>query len=361
MLYWLLYEMHQFWSPLNVFRYITFRAALAIVTGLAIGLVLGPPMIRALRRLHIGQAIREEGPSSHQAKAGTPTMGGVLILAAVVVPILLWGDLTEPWVWVITATTLAFGGIGFLDDYLKVRRGKNLGLRAREKMALQIVAALAAGTAIRLVAGNAPHAGSLAVPFFKDISLDFGWAYVPFLALVLVASSNAVNLTDGLDGLAIGSMLIATATYSIFAYLAGHSRLAQYLQIPAVTGAGEVTVFLAALGGAGLAFLWFNCHPAQVFMGDVGSLALGAAIGCAAAICKQELLLVVVGGLFVMEAGSVILQVASFKLRGKRIFRMAPLHHHFELAGWAETQVVVRFWIIAAMFSLMGLATLKLR
>lgn len=361
MLYWLFYELHVFWSPLNVFRYITFRAALAIVTGLGLGLYLGPRLIGALRRLHIRQTIREEGPSSHQVKAGTPTMGGVLILASVLAPILLWGDLTEPWVWVITVTTLAFGGIGFLDDYLKVRRGKNLGLRAGEKMALQIVAALAAATAIRLVAGNAPHAGSLSVPFFKNIALDLGWAYIPFVAVVLVASSNAVNLTDGLDGLAIGSMLIATATYSIFAYLAGHARLAQYLQIPAVTGAGEVAVFLAALGGAGLAFLWFNCHPAQVFMGDVGSLALGAAIGCAAAICKQELLLVVVGGLFVMEAGSVILQVASFQLRGKRVFRMAPLHHHFELTGWSETQVVVRFWIIAAMFSLMGLATLKLR
>lgn len=361
MLYWLLYELRDLWSPLNVFRYITFRAALGIVTGLVVGLYLGPRLIGALRRLHVGQVIREEGPASHLTKAGTPTMGGLLILAAVAVPIVLWGDLTEPWVWVITLTTLAFGGIGFLDDFLKVRRGKNLGLRAWEKLAMQIVAAFVAGTAIRLVAGNAEHAGSLSVPFFKEITLDFGWAYIPVVALVLVASSNAVNLTDGLDGLAIGSMLIATATYSIFAYLAGHARLAAYLQIPAVTGAGEVTVFLAALGGAALAFLWFNCHPAQVFMGDVGSLALGAAIGCAAAICKQELLLVVVGGLFVMEAGSVLLQVASFKLRGKRIFRMAPLHHHFELAGWAETQVVVRFWIIAAVFSLMGLATLKLR
>ncbi len=361
MLYWLLYELHDLWSPLNVFRYITFRAALAIVTGLAMGLYLGPRLIAALRRLHVKQAIREEGPASHQRKAGTPTMGGLLILASVLVPILLWGDLTEPWVWVITLTTLAFGGVGFLDDYLKVRRGKNLGLRAWHKLALQVVVALVAGTAIRLVAGHAPHAGSLSVPFFKDVILEFGWAYIPLVALVLVASSNAVNLTDGLDGLAIGSMLIATATYSIFAYLAGHSRLAAYLQIPAVTGAGEVTVFLAALGGAGLAFLWFNCPPAQVFMGDVGSLALGAAIGCAAAICKQELLLVVVGGLFVMEAGSVILQVASFKLRGKRIFRMAPLHHHFELSGWAETQVVVRFWIVAAVFALAGLATLKLR
>lgn len=361
MLYSLFYQLHDLWTPFNVFRYITFRTALAIVTGLAMGLLLGGPLIRALRRLHVGQAIRAEGPSAHQVKAGTPTMGGVLILGAVVLPVLLWGDLTEPWVWVITLTTLAFGAIGFLDDFLKVKRGKNLGLRAGQKLGMQVLAGGLAAVAIRLVAGHAPHAGSLYVPFFKEVAIDLGWWYIPLVALVIVASSNAVNLTDGLDGLAIGAMLIAAATYSVFAYLAGHARLAQYLHIPAVTGAGEVTVFLGALGGSALAFLWFNCHPAQVFMGDVGSLALGAAIGCTAAICKQELLLVVVGGLFVLEAGSVILQVASFKLRGKRIFRMAPLHHHFELAGWAETQVVVRFWIVAAVFALLGLASLKVR
>jgi phospho-N-acetylmuramoyl-pentapeptide-transferase len=361
MLYWLLYELHSQWSPLNVFRYITFRAALAILTALVIGIALGPALIRTLRIRQIGQAIREEGPASHQVKAGTPTMGGLLILVAVLGPIILWGDLTEPWVWVVTITTLLFGGIGFLDDILKVRRGKNLGLRAWQKLGLQVLVGLAAAAAIRLVAGQMPYAGELVAPFFKNIHLDLGLLYIPFVALVLVGSSNAVNLTDGLDGLAIGSVLIAFGTYTIFTYLAGNVRLAKYLQIPSVPGSGEVTVFCAAMVGACLAFLWFNCHPAQVFMGDVGSLALGAAIGCTATIAKQELVLVVVGGLFVAEALSVILQVASFKTRGKRIFRMSPLHHHFELYGWAETQVVVRFWIIAGVFALMGLATLKLR
>ncbi len=361
MLYWLLFALHDRWSPLNVFRYITFRAALAILTAFVVGLLVGPPLIRWLRQRQIGQAIREEGPTSHRAKAGTPTMGGILILLAVLIPVLLWGDLTEPWVWVATLTTLLFGGIGWLDDLLKVRRGKNLGLRAKEKLGLQLVAGTLAALAIRAVAGHAPHAGALTLPFFKGVILDLGWWYIPFAAFVLISTSNGVNLTDGLDGLAIGSVLIASGTYTIFCYLAGHARIARYLQIPAVTGAGEVTVFCAALVGAALAFLWFNCHPAQVFMGDVGSLALGAAIGCAALISKQELLLVVVGGLFVAELLSVILQVASFQLRGRRIFRMSPLHHHFELSGWAETQVVVRFWIVAAMFALMGLATLKLR
>jgi phospho-N-acetylmuramoyl-pentapeptide-transferase len=361
MLYWLLYRAHELWSPLNVFRYITFRSALAILTALAVGLLIGPWLIARLQALQVRQSIREEGPASHQKKAGTPTMGGVLILAAIVVPVLLWGDLTEPWVWVITLTTLAFGAIGFLDDFLKVRRGKNLGLTARDKFGLQVVAGAIAALAIRLVAGHAAHAGSLSLPFFKDVILDLGWFYVPFVAFVLVGSSNAVNLTDGLDGLAIGAVLIASGTYTIFCYAAGHARIARYLQIPAVTGAGEVAVFLAAMVGASLAFLWFNCHPAQVFMGDVGSLALGGSIGCAAAIVKQELLLVVVGGLFVAEAMSVIVQVTSFKLRGRRVFRMSPLHHHFELSGWAETQVVVRFWIVSVMFALMALATLKLR
>ncbi|OFV79924.1 MAG: phospho-N-acetylmuramoyl-pentapeptide-transferase [Acidobacteria bacterium RBG_13_68_16] len=361
MLYWLLYELHVVWGPLNVFRYITFRAALAILTAVVVGIALGPPLIRLLRERQIGQAIREEGPASHHAKAGTPTMGGLLILGAIVAPILLWGDLTEPWVWVVMLTTLLFGAIGLLDDLLKVRRGRNLGLRAWQKLGLQLAVALLAAVAIRLVAGNSPYAGELVAPFFKNVHVNLGILYVPFIALVLVGSSNAVNLTDGLDGLAIGSVLIAFGTYTVFTYLAGNARLARYLQIPSVPGAGEVTVFCAAMVGASLAFLWFNCHPAQLFMGDVGSLALGAAIGCTAAITKQELALVVVGGLFVAEALSVILQVVSFKTRGKRVFRMSPLHHHFELSGWAETQVVVRFWIVAGMFALMGLATLKLR
>ncbi len=361
MLYWLLYELHPAWGPLNVFRYITFRAALAILTALVVGIACGPALIRALRARQIGQSIREEGPQSHQAKAGTPTMGGLLILAAVLAPVLLWGDLTEPWVWIVTATTLAFAGIGFLDDVLKVRRGKNLGLRAWQKFGLQLAAGLLAAVAIRLVEGNSPYAGDLVAPFFKSAHLPLGWLYIPFVAVLLAGFSNAVNLTDGLDGLAIGSVLIAFGTYTVFTYLAGNAKLAKYLLIPAVAGAGEVAVFCASMVGAALAFLWFNCHPAQLFMGDVGSLALGAALACTAVIAKQELLLVVVGGLFVAEALSVIIQVVSFKTRGKRVFRMSPLHHHFELSGWAETQVVVRLWIVAFVFALVGLATLKLR
>jgi len=361
MLYWLLFQLHTVWGPLNVFRYITFRAALAILTALVIGIALGPALIRTLRKNQIGQAIREEGPASHQAKAGTPTMGGILILAAVLIPIVLWGDLSEPWVWVVALTTLLYGGIGLLDDLLKVRRGKSQGLRAWQKFGLQLLVGIAAAAAIRLVAGNSPYAGELVAPFFKNARIQLGLLYIPFVAIVLAGFSNAVNLTDGLDGLAIGSVLIAFGTYTVFTYLAGNAKLAKYLLIPSVPGAGEVTVFCAAMVGASLAFLWFNCHPAQVFMGDVGSLALGAAIACTAVIAKQELMLVVVGGLFVAEALSVILQVASFKTRGKRIFRMSPLHHHFELSGWAETQVVVRFWIVAIVFALLGLATLKLR
>lgn len=361
MLYLLAWHLRELWSPLNVFRYITFRSALAVVAALVVGLVVGPRLIAMLQRLSIRQSIREEGPASHRAKSGTPTMGGLLILAAVSVAALLFADITEPWVWVAFGTTLAFGAIGFLDDLLKVQRGRNLGLLAWQKLGLQLFAGALAAIFVRLVAGNAGHAGKLFVPFFKNVQLDLGWAYIPFVTLVLVACSNAVNLTDGLDGLAIGASLLASGTFAIFTYVAGHAKIAQYLQVPAVAGAGEVAVFCAALVGAGLSFLWFNCHPAMVFMGDVGSLSLGAAIGIAAVIAKQELALVIVGGLFVAEAVSVILQVASFQLKGKRIFRMSPLHHHFELSGWAETQVVVRFWIVASMCALAGLATLKLR
>lgn len=361
MLYLLAWHLRELWSPLNVFRYITFRAALAVVAALLVGLVLGPRLISWLQKMAIRQAIREEGPASHRAKSGTPTMGGLLILAAVTLSAFLFADVTEPWVWVAFGTTVAFGAIGFLDDWLKVQRGKNLGLRAWQKMGLQLIAGALAAVFVRLVAGHAAHAGVLYVPFFKEVQVDLGWGYIPFVTLVLVGCSNAVNLTDGLDGLAIGSSLMASGTFAIFTYVAGHAKIAQYLQVPAVAGAGEVAVFCAGLVGAGLAFLWFNCHPAMVFMGDVGSLSLGAAIGIAAVIAKQELALLIVGGLFVAEAVSVILQVASFQLRGQRIFRMSPLHHHFELSGWAETQVVVRFWIVAAMCALAGLATLKLR
>ncbi|MGQ9495171.1 MAG: phospho-N-acetylmuramoyl-pentapeptide-transferase [Thermoanaerobaculaceae bacterium] len=361
MLYLLAWYARELWSPLNIFRYITFRAALAVVTGLLVGLWLGPKLIAKLQSLAIRQPVREEGPASHRVKTGTPTMGGLLVLLATTVPVVLLADPTEPWVWVAFCTTAAFGLIGFWDDWLKVKRGRNLGLRAWEKLTLQVGVALLAAFFVRMVAGHAAHAGKLYIPFFKDVQLNLGWAYIPFVALVLVGSSNAVNLTDGLDGLAIGSGILASGAFAVFCYVAGHAKIAQYLQVPAVAGVGEVTVFCAGLVGAALAFLWFNCHPAQVFMGDVGSLSLGAAIGISAVLAKQELALLIVGGLFVAEALSVILQVTSFKLRHQRIFRMSPLHHHFELSGWAETQVVVRFWIVAAMCALAGLATLKLR
>ena len=358
MLYHLLYPLHELFAPFNVFRYITFRAAGAAVTALLLSMVLGPGFIRMLRRNQLGQAIREEGPESHRGKAGTPTMGGLLILFALLVPTLLWADLTNTYVWVAVGVTLTFGLIGFLDDFLKIRRRHNRGLSARAKFSLQIVAGAATG----LVLHQLPDFNStLAFPFFKHLSLPLGALYVPFAVLVLVGTSNAVNLTDGLDGLAIGATVVAAATYAVFTYLAGNAVLGGYLQVELIPGVGEVTVFCAALVGASLGFLWFNAHPAEVFMGDVGSLSLGAAIGTVALLAKQEILLVLVGGLFVLEALSVILQVASFKLTGRRVFRMAPLHHHFELAGWAESKVIVRFWILSILFALVSLSTLKLR
>jgi len=358
MLYHLLYPLSEFWGPLNVFRYITFRAAGAVVTALLLSLFLGPAFIRLLRRHQLGQLIREEGPESHREKAGTPTMGGLLILTAVLLPTVLWAKLTNPYVWVATAVTLAFGGIGFLDDSLKIRRRRNLGLTARAKLALQVVAA--AGAALVLLA--LPRFDStLTFPFFKAAAVPLGWFYVPFAVLVLVGTSNAVNLTDGLDGLAIGATLVAAATYAVFTYLAGNVVLGGYLQVKYIEGVGEVTIFCGALVGASLGFLWFNAHPADVFMGDVGSLSIGAAIGIVALLAKQEILLILVGGLFVLEALSVIAQVTSFKLTGKRVFRMAPLHHHFELAGWPESKVIVRFWILSLLFALLSLSTLKLR
>jgi phospho-N-acetylmuramoyl-pentapeptide-transferase len=349
------------WFGFNVFRYITFRTGLAIATAFFISLVAGPWVISRLRSLQIRQAIREEGPEHHQVKAGTPTMGGVLIVASFMLSTLAWADLGNLYVVTVLLVTLAFAAIGFADDWIKVRFQRNLGLTARQKLALQVMVGLAAGFTVRAVAGDAPHAGALAVPFFKGVLVPLGVLYLPFVVIVLLGASNAVNLTDGLDGLAIGAMAIAAATYTIFVYVADHARIAEYLQIVAVPGAGEVAIFTGAVVGAALGFLWFNCHPAEVFMGDVGSLALGGGIGIVAVVAKQELLLVLVGGLFVLEALSVLIQVSSFKLRGKRVFRMAPLHHHFELGGWAETQVVIRFWIIAVVFALAGLATLKLR
>jgi len=361
MLYALLTSLSDTWFGFNVFRYITFRTGLGISTAFFISLVAGPWLIERLRSLQIRQSIREEGPVHHQVKAGTPTMGGVLIVGSFVLTTLLWADLRNQYVWTVLLVTVAFAAIGFADDWIKIRNHRNLGLTTRQKLALQILVGLAAGFAVRAVAGDAPHAGALAVPFFKGVLIPLGVLYLPFVMIVLLGSSNAVNLTDGLDGLAIGAMAIAASTYTIFVYIADHARIAGYLQIVPVPGAGEVAVFTGAVVGAALGFLWFNCHPAEVFMGDVGSLALGGGIGIVAVVAKQELLLVLVGGLFVLEALSVMIQVLSFKLRGKRVFRMAPLHHHFELMGWAETQVVTRFWIIAVVFALAGLSTLKLR
>jgi phospho-N-acetylmuramoyl-pentapeptide-transferase len=361
MLYWLLSPLGDTFIGFNVFRYLTFRTGLAIATAFFISLVAGPWMISKLRSLQVRQSIREEGPEHHHAKAGTPTMGGVLIVLSFSFATLLWADLTNPYIWTVLMATLGFAAVGLIDDWLIVRRQSNQGLTVRQKLVLQILVGIAAGLMARAAAIPAPHAGALAVPFLKDVLVPLGILYVPFVILVLLGSSNAVNLTDGLDGLAVGAVAIAAATYTVFVYVAGHARIAEYLRIVPVSDAGEVAIFTGAMVGAAIGFLWFNCHPAQVFMGDVGSLALGGGIGIVAVVAKQELLLVLVGGLFVLEELSVIIQVLSFKLRGKRVFRMAPLHHHFELLGWTETQVVIRFWIIAVVFALAGLSTLKLR
>jgi phospho-N-acetylmuramoyl-pentapeptide-transferase len=314
-----------------------------------------------MRRIKLGQFIREEGPKSHQQKAGTPTMGGILINVAIVIPTVLWADILNPYIWIVLFVTFAYGAIGFVDDYRKLAKKRNLGLTAKEKFGAQFAVALLAALAIAylpMLKNN--YSTAITFPFLKDVVLTLGILYIPFVMIVLVGASNAVNLTDGLDGLAIGTTLIAGVTYTVLTY-AGHARIAEYLRIAWVPQTGELAVFCGAMVGASLGFLWFNAHPAEIFMGDVGSLALGGAIGCLAVMIKQEILLVLVGGLFVLEAMSVILQVASFKLTGRRIFKMSPLHHHFELSGWKETKVVVRFWIIAIMFAMLSLATLKLR
>jgi phospho-N-acetylmuramoyl-pentapeptide-transferase len=346
---------------LNVARYITFRTAAASLTALAISLILGPWLIRRLRTFQIGQVIRQEGPQSHQAKAGTPTMGGLLILSAALGPTLLWADLTNLSVWLAVLTTAAFGGIGFLDDYLKITRRSSGGLAPRYKMGLQIGTGLVVSLVLMWMATQDLYSTRLIFPFFKQWIPDLGWFYVPFAVFVLVAWSNAVNLTDGLDGLAISTFAVAAATLTALAYVTGHKVFADYLLLVRFAPAAELTVFCGALVGASLGFLWYNAHPAEIFMGDVGSLALGGALGIVAILIKQEILLVFVGGVFVMEAASVIIQVGSFKLRGKRVFRMAPLHHHFELSGWAEPKVITRFLIIAIIFALFSLTTLKLR
>jgi len=346
---------------LNVARYITFRTAAASLTALAISLILGPWLIRRLRTFQIGQVIRQEGPQSHQAKAGTPTMGGLLILSAALGPTLLWADLTNLSVWLAVLTTAAYGGIGFLDDYLKITRRSSGGLAPRYKMGLQIGTGLVVSLVLMWMATQDLYSTRLIFPFFKQWIPDLGWFYVPFAVFVLVAWSNAVNLTDGLDGLAISTFAVAAATLTALAYVTGHKVFADYLLLVRFAPAAELTVFCGALVGASLGFLWYNAHPAEIFMGDVGSLALGGALGIVAILIKQEILLVFVGGVFVMEAASVIIQVGSFKLRGKRVFRMAPLHHHFELSGWAEPKVITRFLIIAIIFALFSLTTLKLR
>jgi phospho-N-acetylmuramoyl-pentapeptide-transferase len=363
----MLYYLHYFsgYLPiLNVTRYITFRTAAASITALAIGLLLGPYMIRKLREFQIGQVIRQEGPATHRTKAGTPRMGGVLILTSAIVPTLLWAHLQNAFIWVAVLGTVAFGAVGFADDYLKIVRRSHHGLRPRYKLGWQFVIALCVGLALLALAGTEPplYNTRLVFPFFKRFIPDLYWLYAGFAILVLVGASNAVNLTDGLDGLAISVFAVAAAAYTALAYVSGHRDFADYLQIARFSPlSGELTVFCGSLVGASLGFLWWNSYPADIFMGDVGSLGLGGAIGTVALLIKQEFLLVIVGGVFVLEAASVIIQVASFKMTGKRVFRMAPLHHHFELIGWSEPKVITRFVIAAIVFALFSLTTLKLR
>jgi phospho-N-acetylmuramoyl-pentapeptide-transferase len=378
LLYWLLYQkLFPYFRPFRIFRYLTFRTAFASLTALLIALLIGPWVIQRLREFQIGQYIREEGPKEHQKKAGTPTMGGVLIGIAVIVPTLLWSDLGNPYVWLVLFATVAFGAIGFADDYLKSVHRRNLGLTARAKLGYQFLAAAVIAVALIVLQAQGSYSTRLMVPFLKKFRPEmvitslhhstYFWplAFLPFVLfvmLVLVGASNAVNLTDGLDGLAIGCTIIAAGALAVLTYVSGHVVFADYLELQRMPMVGELTVFCGAMVGASIGFLWFNAHPAEIFMGDVGSLALGGAIGTVAVIIKQELLLPFIGGIFVLEALSVILQVGSYKLRnGKRIFKMAPLHHHFELLGWSESKVITRFWIGALVFALFALTTLKLR
>jgi phospho-N-acetylmuramoyl-pentapeptide-transferase len=377
MLYYLFYEiLRPYFSPLNVFRYITVRTAYASLTAMFLALVLGPWVIGKLRELQIGQFIRSEGPEAHKAKAGTPTMGGVLIVLATAIPTLLWANLKNTFVLLSLFSLFAFAVIGFIDDYAKVAKRHNLGITGKTKIVLQVLTSTAVGIVLLMLATYRAYSTELVFPFFKKVHPDLvihslqshayllPLAYLPFLvfvAVVITGSSNAVNLTDGLDGLAIGCTVIAAGALTVITYVSSHYRFATYLEIQYIPNVGELTIFCGALVGASLGFLWYNAHPADVFMGDVGSLALGGSLGVVAVIIKQEILLFFVGGVFVLEAVSVILQVASFKLRGKRIFRMAPLHHHFELIGWSESKVIVRFWIAALVFALFSLTTLKLR
>ena len=360
---------------LNVFQYITVRTAMASMTALFLSLLLGPWLIGKLREFEVGQRIRQEGPQSHHAKAGTPTMGGVLIVVSIVISTLLWTDLRNPFGWLLVGSTLAFGMVGFADDYLKIVRKQSLGLRARSKIGAQVLITFLIGYVLLDLTAKGLFSTRLSVPFFKTFTPDLVWsglfgtplflaAYLPFLlfiGLVLVGSTNAVNLTDGLDGLAIGSVLIASGALTVLTYVTGHIVFSEYLDLQYLSPVAELTVFCGSMVGASMGFLWYNAHPAEVFMGDVGSLALGGAIGTVAVVIKQELLLIFIGGIFVVEALSVMAQVVSFKFRGKRIFRMAPLHHHFELMGWTESKIIIRFWIVALLFALFSLSTLKLR
>jgi phospho-N-acetylmuramoyl-pentapeptide-transferase len=377
LLYWLLYlKLYHYFPPFRIFRYLTFRTAFASLTALFTGLVIGPLVISRLREFQIGQYIREEGPKAHQKKAGTPTMGGLLIAISIVVPTLLWADLSNLFVWIAVFATCAFAAIGFADDYTKVAHKRNLGLTAREKMGLQIATSMIIAVALITMQAKGMYSTRLLVPFFKQFRPDLVisslkhyphlWplAFLPFVVfvvLLIVFSSNAVNLTDGLDGLAIGCTVIAAGALTVLTYVSGHATFASYLDLERMPLVGELTIFCGAMVGASIGFLWYNAHPAEVFMGDVGSLALGGAIGTVSVLIKQELLLPFIGGVFVIEALSVILQVGSYKLRKKRIFKMAPLHHHFELLGWSESKIIVRFWVASLVFALFALTTLKLR
>ena len=360
MLYSLLYSLHDWFSPFNVFRYITFRSALAVLTAMLITFILGPKVIKRLRKFSVTQQIRDDGPQTHLGKTGTPTMGGVLIIISILVTVLLWGDLTNKYILMMIFSLVGFGTIGFIDDYLKVVKRDSKGLRGCYKFGAQVLLALAISMFIYMNPKD-PYNDVLSIPFFKKWLFDLGWFYVPFSIVVIVGSSNAVNLTDGIDGLAVGLVGISVLATGILVYISGNFKFSQYLQVLYIPGTGELTVFCGAILGASLGFLWYNSYPADVFMGDVGSLSLGGVLGTLAVITKQEIVLAVVGGIFVIETLSVVFQVASFKLTGKRMFRMAPIHHHFELKGWPEPKVIVRFWIVGIMLALLSLATLKLR
>lgn len=358
MLYWLLYSLRDTYGVLNVFRYITFRAVIAALMALLVSFLIGPWLIRRLTAKQIGQQIRSDGPQGHMSKAGTPTMGGTMILFSLLLATLLLADLSNPYIWVVLFVTVGFGAVGFVDDYQKIARGNSAGVAGRTRLMWEFAIAIAAGYFLLVHPGFDTN---LYFPFFKNAVVDLGVFYVPLAAVVVVGAANAVNLTDGLDGLAIGPVMTTAFTYGVFAYAAGNLRYAEYLQIPYIAGVGELSIFTAALLCAGLGFLWFNAYPAMMFMGDVGALPLGAALGIVAVLTKHEIVLLVAGGVFVVETLSVILQVGSYKLRRKRIFKMAPIHHHFELLGWPEPQIIVRFWIVSIICALVALSTLKLR